>query len=52
MDIAQGGYIMDLAGEAFLNNVTDEARLDSTFSDSESSHNGRFRLTEAARYFL
>ncbi len=31
MDIAQGGYIMDLAGEAFLNNVTDEARLDSTF---------------------
>ena len=35
MDIAQGGYIMDLAGEAFLNNVTDEARLDSTFSDSE-----------------
>lgn len=50
MDIAQGGYIMDLAGEAFLNNVTDEARLDSTFSDSEG-HTWAFRLTEAARVF-
>lgn len=35
MDIAQGGYIMDLAGEEFLNNVTDEARLASSFTDEE-----------------
>lgn len=34
MDIAQGGYILDLAGEAFLNNVTDEARKDSSFTNA------------------
>jgi len=35
MDIAQGGYIMELTGEAFLNNITDEARAASSFTDSE-----------------
>ncbi len=35
MDIAQGGYMMDLAGEDFLDHITDEARLDSSFTDDE-----------------
>lgn len=35
MDIARGGYIMELTGEAFLNNITDEARSASSFTDSE-----------------
>lgn len=34
MDIAQGGYIMDLAGEPFLSNITDEALHDSSFTDA------------------
>lgn len=35
MDIAQGGYILDLAGEPFLDNITDGALNDSSFTDSE-----------------
>lgn len=35
MDIAKGGYIMDLAGESFLDNVTDETLHDSSFTDAE-----------------
>lgn len=34
MDIAKGGYIMDLAGESFLNSITDEALHDSSFTDA------------------
>ena len=35
MDIAQGGYIMELTGEPFLNNITDEARSASSFTDAD-----------------
>ena len=35
MDIAQGGYIMELTGEPFLNSITDEARSASSFSDAD-----------------
>lgn len=35
MDIAQGGYIMELTDEAFLNNITDEARAASSFTDAD-----------------
>lgn len=35
MDIARGGYIMDLAGERFLNNIADEALNDSSFTDAD-----------------
>lgn len=35
MDIARGGYIMDLAGEAFLNNIAEEALNDSSFTDTD-----------------
>lgn len=35
MDIAQGGYIMDLAGEPFLDNITDEALRDASFTDAD-----------------
>ena len=35
MDIAQGNYIMDLAGEEFLNNITEEVRMDSSFTDAQ-----------------
>ena len=32
MDIAQGGYIMDLTGEAFLDNINGEALMDASFT--------------------
>lgn len=35
MDIAQGGYLMDLAGQAFLQNINDEALHDSSFTDAD-----------------
>ncbi len=35
MDIARGGYIMELSGEKFLDNITDEARSASSFTDEE-----------------
>ena len=35
MDIAQGGYIMELTGEPFLNSITDEARSASSFTDAD-----------------
>ena len=35
MDIAQGGYIMDLAGEPFLDNITGEALRDASFTDAD-----------------
>ena len=35
MDIARGGYIMDLAGESFLNNIAEEALNDSSFTDAD-----------------
>lgn len=35
MDIAHGGYIMDLAGESFLNNIAEEALNDSSFTDAD-----------------
>lgn len=35
MDIAKGGYILDLAGEPFLENISEEALNDSSFTDEE-----------------
>lgn len=35
MDIARGGYIMDLKGESFLKNISDEALNDSSFTDAD-----------------
>lgn len=35
MDIASGGYIMDLAGEPFLNNINEEVLSDSSFTDGD-----------------
>lgn len=35
MDIARGGYIMELSNEAFLDNITDEARAASSFTDAD-----------------
>lgn len=35
MDIARGGYIMELTGEKFLDSITDEARTASSFTDAE-----------------
>lgn len=35
MDIAKGGYILDLAGEPFLQNINEEALQDSSFTDAD-----------------
>ena len=35
MDIASGGYIMDLAGEPFLDNINKEVLNDSSFTDGD-----------------
>lgn len=35
MDIARGGYIMDLSGAKFLDKISDEARNDSSFTDAD-----------------
>lgn len=35
MDIAQGGYIRDLAGEGFLSNIAEEALNDTSFTDAD-----------------
>lgn len=35
MDIARGGYIMELTDEKFLDSITDEARTASSFTDAE-----------------
>lgn len=35
MDIAKGGYIMDLAGEKFLENINDEVLKDTSFTDAD-----------------
>lgn len=35
MDIAKGGYIMDLSGDSFLQNISEEALNDSSFTDEE-----------------
>lgn len=35
MDIARGGYLLELTNEAFLDNITDEARAASSFTDAD-----------------
>lgn len=35
MDIAKGGYLLDLSGEAFLSNINDAALQSSSFTDAD-----------------